>query len=55
VLVLEAGILPDPGLDVPALASSFLNNPNYAGTYYSVPQQNADLENGGVRFNLQFL
>ncbi|ODM88334.1 Oxygen-dependent choline dehydrogenase, partial [Orchesella cincta] len=45
VLVLEAGILPDPGLDVPALASSFLSNSNYTRTYYSVPQQNADLEN----------
>ncbi|ODM90015.1 hypothetical protein Ocin01_16667 [Orchesella cincta] len=49
VLVLEAGILPDPGLDVPALASSFLSNSNYTRTYYSVPQQNADLENGGGR------
>ncbi|ODM88767.1 Oxygen-dependent choline dehydrogenase, partial [Orchesella cincta] len=48
VLVLEAGILPDPGLDVPALASSFLSNSNYTRTYYSVPQQNADLENGGI-------
>ncbi|CAL8071336.1 unnamed protein product [Orchesella dallaii] len=48
VLVLEAGIIPDPGLDVPALASSFLSNPNYARTYYSIPQRNADLENGGI-------
>ncbi|CAL8140570.1 unnamed protein product [Orchesella dallaii] len=48
VLVLEAGIVPDPALDVPALASSFLTNPNYSRTYYSVPQQNAGLENGGI-------
>ncbi|ODM88616.1 Glucose dehydrogenase [FAD, quinone], partial [Orchesella cincta] len=48
VLLLEAGNIPHPELDVPALASTFLSDPNYAKTYYSVRQQNADLENGGV-------
>ncbi|CAL8071325.1 unnamed protein product [Orchesella dallaii] len=48
VLVLEAGIIPDPDLDVPALALSFLNNPEYSATYYSTPQKNAELENGGI-------
>ncbi|ODM89672.1 L-sorbose 1-dehydrogenase, partial [Orchesella cincta] len=48
VLVFEAGNIPHPELDVPALASTFLSDPNYTKTYYSVRQRNADLENGGV-------
>ncbi|CAL8117898.1 unnamed protein product [Orchesella dallaii] len=45
VLLLEAGGVPDPILDIPAL---FYNLPGYLKRYQSVPQRNAGLANNGT-------
>ncbi|CAL8128724.1 unnamed protein product [Orchesella dallaii] len=46
VLLLEAGPEPHPGLNVPAIVSDYIGG--YIRIYESVPQRNANLENGGI-------